>query len=370
MKSLKIFLLSIITFSLIGIAGCNKEPNVTSVNKDDEQLKTADFIVFCNELINNDKGEVNVVIDDFIIDGKEYNANVTETEAGTVPYRLVLTGDFEYSYKVLEQTVNNGVIIDNKKTFTGTLYKADFSTTELNKIEIVRNNSGWSLKMKSTPNNGGGSSGVWQRFGSPNGYQTDLAIGNISGEPANRVYMCEHPGSPSAGLYKGYINGETITWDAVHGMPNAKFYERDGVMRLWFSIGPEDDAGRYQPGAWTNTCGKLENSVKKILIVLNKSESPSLQVNSVTIEGVDCFINKYMDGEVIPDCQTGKTEYTPSSSANPGYYMVSITFSAEGINGPYTKTDQSVLHKSTLSNGCTRLRATNSTTGRWVLLPL
>src|SRR5690606_37367674 len=73
--------------------------------------------------------------------------------------------------------------------------------------------------------------GVWQRYGSPNGYNTDLAVGNIPGEPENRVYMCEHPGSPSAGLYKGYINGDIISWDALHGLPDAEFKEADGGER-------------------------------------------------------------------------------------------------------------------------------------------
>jgi hypothetical protein len=103
--------------------------------------------------------------------------------------------------------------------------------------------------------------GVWQRYGSPKGYQTDLAIGNIPGEPSDRVYMCEHPGSPSAGLYKGTISGNTITWDAAHGLPNAVFNSiGNGERSLYFGVGAVSDAGKYRKGSWTNTCGELKKS--------------------------------------------------------------------------------------------------------------
>ncbi len=99
--------------------------------------------------------------------------------------------------------------------------------------------------------------GIWQRYGSPKGYNTDLAVGNIPGEPANRVYMCEHPGSPSAGLYKGYISGNIITWDPQYGLPNAEFKQVGNYMTLYFNVGLLEDAGKYQRGVWSNTCGEL-----------------------------------------------------------------------------------------------------------------
>lgn len=99
--------------------------------------------------------------------------------------------------------------------------------------------------------------GIWQRYGSPKGYNTDLAVGNIPGESANRVYMCEHPGSPSAGLYKGYISGNIITWDPQYGLPNAEFKQVGNYMTLYFNVGLPEDAGKYQRGVWTNTCGEL-----------------------------------------------------------------------------------------------------------------
>jgi hypothetical protein len=111
---------------------------------------------------------------------------------------------------------------------------------------------------------GGSTFGVWQRYGSPNGYNTDLAVGNIPGEPINRVYMCEHPGSPTAGLYKGYINGNIITWDTSYGLPNAEFKEVGGERTLYFGVGNVADAGKYKKGVWTNTCGDLQYTAKNI----------------------------------------------------------------------------------------------------------
>ncbi len=88
----------------------------------------------------------------------------------------------------------------------------------------------------------GSPNGVWQRYGSARGYNTDLAVGDIPGEPANRVYMCEHPGSPTAGLYKGFINGNTITWDAAYGLPNAEFNPVGSERTLYFGVGAVADA--------------------------------------------------------------------------------------------------------------------------------
>ena len=110
---------------------------------------------------------------------------------------------------------------------------------------------------------GGSAYGVWQRYSS-NIYNTDLAVGNIPGEPSNRVYMCEHPGSPSAGLYKGYISGNIITWDASHGLPNAEFMEVGSERTLYFGVGDIADAGKYKKGIWTNTCGDLKYTPKNI----------------------------------------------------------------------------------------------------------
>lgn len=126
--------------------------------------------------------------------------------------------------------------------------KSSIEDFEIIKEKCVESGSGGAAAAKPD--------GIWQRYGSPNGYQTDLAIGNIPGQPANRVYMCEHPGSPSAGLYKGYINGTTITWDALYGFPDAEFELLNGGpdRTLYFGVGLPSEAGKYSIGSWTNTC--------------------------------------------------------------------------------------------------------------------
>lgn len=105
--------------------------------------------------------------------------------------------------------------------------------------------------------NGGGSSykGTWVRLPGPSGDRTDLAIGNIPGEPSSRVYMCEKKGSTAAGFYKGTISGSTIEWDAVHNLPEFTV-SMDG-SELILDCGPCLPTP-YKSGAWSGECGPLE----------------------------------------------------------------------------------------------------------------
>jgi hypothetical protein len=66
--------------------------------------------------------------------------------------------------------------------------------------------------------------GMWETSGSSVG-KTFLAVGNIPGEPNNRVYMCQWTGVGN--LYKGTLSGDIITWDKGYGMPNAKLVIKD-----------------------------------------------------------------------------------------------------------------------------------------------
>ena len=162
---------------------------------------------------------------------------------------------------------------------------------------------------------GGSAFGVWQRYGSPMGYNPDLAVGNIPGEPSNRVYMCEHPGSPSAGLYKGYISGNIITWDASHGLPNAEFKEVGSERTLYFGVGAIADAGKYKKGIWTNTCGALQYTPKNIYYRWTKSATCTLPSNySLTYNHPD-----------LPSSLTKDQNYGPISAGN-----FEITFNYSG----------------------------------------
>lgn len=182
----------------------------------------------------------------------------------------------------------------------------------------------------SDEDSGGSPTGVWQRYSSPKGYNTDLAIGNIPGEASNRVYMCEHPGSPSAGLYKGYINGNTITWDAKHGLPDADFSVVGGERRLYFGVGAVEDAGKYKKGVWTNTCGELKKSNTQIYyrwVVGNTCTFPS-QYSLI-----------YKNSSISSNL-TKNTYYGPITLAQtlPGYYnfFIDLKNNTENYTNEYS----------------------------------
>lgn len=106
-------------------------------------------------------------------------------------------------------------------------------------------------------NNGGSFGGVWTRLPGPSGDRTDLAIGGIDGESSDRVYMCEKKGSTAAGLYKGYIDGNIITWDSEYGLPYTYVEIVDGILEFSY---PECDVclvTDYKKGSWGGDCGEL-----------------------------------------------------------------------------------------------------------------
>ncbi len=108
--------------------------------------------------------------------------------------------------------------------------------------------------------NGGGNSssfsGVWVRTLGASGDETDIAIGGISGEPSNRVYMCEYKGS--VGLYKGTISGSTITWD--EGLPDASVRMVDDQLEFYYPSVSYSLPTLYDRGSWSGHCGSLSSS--------------------------------------------------------------------------------------------------------------
>lgn len=106
---------------------------------------------------------------------------------------------------------------------------------------------------------GGGNSvyGTWVRVLGASGDRTDLAIGDIDGEPENRVYMCEKRGSTAAGFYKGYIDGHYITWDSQYGLPDTFVEVVNGTLEFSY---PDCDVclvTDYVRGSWDGECGDL-----------------------------------------------------------------------------------------------------------------
>ena len=118
-------------------------------------------------------------------------------------------------------------------------------------------------EKESDSNNSNNSlSGVWVRTDGPSGDETDIAIGNITGEPENRVYMCESQGS--VGLYKGYINGNTITWDSEYGLPDASVKKVGSQLEFYYPSVSFSVPTLYDSGSWSNNCGELEDTPKNI----------------------------------------------------------------------------------------------------------
>lgn len=108
-------------------------------------------------------------------------------------------------------------------------------------------------------NNGGAYGGVWTRLPGPSGDRTDLAIGGIDGESSDRVYMCEKHGSTAAGLYKGYIDGNVITWDSEYGLWDTHLDVVNGILEFSY---PDCDVclvTDYKSGSWGGDCGDLSN---------------------------------------------------------------------------------------------------------------
>jgi hypothetical protein len=104
---------------------------------------------------------------------------------------------------------------------------------------------------------GSGYKGTWVRLVGNSGDETDIAIGSISGESENRVYMCEWRGA--VGLYKGYITGNIIKWDASYRLPDAEVGLKDGKLSFVYPSVSSSLKTYYDKGSWSSRCGPLAN---------------------------------------------------------------------------------------------------------------
>lgn len=254
MISKRFFQAFLLLIAVLLTYGCSKDNDSDDLNAD---LRS--FITICESL--NSSMEFRLTTSLLNLNDGLGSVVKNEADAGDPDVFNINGEGVEYSYTVTERTGTIGS--STTKNYTGLIYDNAFIKGQTNVVEIVRNGNEWQLLVNGTNEDIGGVDpnppspyGRWQRYGSPNGYQTDLAIGNIPGQAENRVYMCEHPGSPSAGLYKGTLDGTTITWDAVHNLPNAVFnLLGSGPDRtLYFGVGDPSQAGKYKSGIWTGTC--------------------------------------------------------------------------------------------------------------------
>jgi hypothetical protein len=207
------------------------------------------------------------------------------------------------------------------------------------------------------PDEGGGvPEGVWNRFGSQFGYETDVAFGGIAGEPANRVYMCELPGSPSAGLYKGTLSDDKriITWDAQYGLPEYEVtFTRNGAEMDFFVLDGGQKAGQYEKGQWTGNCdlemasGQLVSTARTAVVV---KTSMGGGATSVRINGTSFPMRTE-----TTECSAANAITIPKPTRDDGIIPVSISYSGVGVSGPYSGTAGSSLQYYNLVRGCNKL---------------
>jgi len=217
-------------------------------------------------------------------------------------------------------------------------------------------------------------SGVWVRVNGASGDRTEIAIGGIEGESENRVYMCEKRGSSTAGLYKGYLDGDVITWDDTHNLPLFYVYMDGGQLIVDVDCDICIDTP-YDRGSWSGECGLLEMQDEyKLAVGLNNDLFPDdIVINNVTIDNIPVPLTLLNNTVTEADCSTHSfvqlgeplQEYQGS-----GYYLVRITFSGQGVSGPYTTEHQMAIYKAHLEPGCNVRQVADTGTGRYGLIPM
>ncbi|MFA6404124.1 MAG: hypothetical protein WCX31_21240 [Salinivirgaceae bacterium] len=219
----------------------------------------------------------------------------------------------------------------------------------------------------------GSLNGVWVRIEGASGDETDIAIGNIPGEPENRVYMCEYVGN--VGLYKGYLNGNTITWDNNYGLPDASVKRVGAQLEFSYPSVSWSIPTLYNSGQWSSHCGSLENSSIKLAVGLNNSLNSWATINSVSIDGHSVPLTLLNSGTTMPDCDSPNSYLTlpepAQSDNNGGYYLVKVTFTAEGVSGWYTETHTTTHNKSSFNtNSCNIYQVGMNGINRFDIIPM
>ncbi|RKH18909.1 hypothetical protein D7Y13_12405 [Corallococcus praedator] len=197
--------------------------------------------------------------------------------------------------------------------------------------------------------------GIWNRYGSEYGYQTDIAYGGIAGQSSDRVYMCELPGSPSAGLYKGrLISPRMIRWDANHNLPDYEVVFEGTTMRFKPQNGTNTFLGQYRQGTWTpGACdftlkdGELIDNSSTAYVVFDNSGE--MKINSVKIGGEGIPV------KASAETACSVTTLIPPGTGSNGDLTVSISYSGVGVNGPYSRTQTQSMYRSDFKPGCNKL---------------
>lgn len=159
---------------------------------------------------------------------------------------------------------------------------------------------------------GGELSGIWERqTADGSGDETDIAIGVIKGEPANRVWACEvRPNVPAIILQRGTITGNRIRWDEVHGGVPDYFVRRAGSglgVRVDF---PGASETNYSRGTWNRFCPELEDT--RIFVLFTMTGGPGAVLTSAS-SSLPCARTPAI-GQRYGGCPVGSFTYSVTSS--------------------------------------------------------
>lgn len=173
--------------------------------------------------------------------------------------------------------------------------------------------------------------GIWTRIIGASGDETDIAIGNIPGEPDNRVYMCEKEGSATPGLFKGTISGNIITWDKAYNLPDSHLKRIGDNMEFSYPSVSSSIPTMYKKGSWNGYCATLGRAPGiYITYVVEGAEMSSYSDNNPLV------LNNMLSGVNYGPCSPGKYNYSALLSNGISYgSSLSYTLSAPAFGFTY-----------------------------------
>ncbi len=190
--------------------------------------------------------------------------------------------------------------------------------------------------------------GTWVRLPGPSGDRTDLAIGGITGEPSNRVYMCEKRGSTAAGFYKGTYSNKAIVWDAVYGLPNFSVNIVDNELELDCNVCLPT---KYQKGAWSGECGPIVYATKNIAVGLINNDLTGITVKGLTIDNIITPLQLISGSVTSPDCSSGNSFISVNDDI-----LQHQVITKWSLNGGVDKESYIMIDKSVLTDGCNKFK--------------
>lgn len=152
--------------------------------------------------------------------------------------------------------------------------------------------------------------GIWERrTADATGDETDIAIGVVRGEPANRVWACEvRPNVPAVLLQRGTLTGNRVRWDAVHGVPDYTFARSGDQLTVQVDF-PGARPTNYTRGTWNRFCPELEDSRIFVLFTMTGGTARLTSASS----SLPCAPSPVI-GQRYGGCPAGSFTYSVTAS--------------------------------------------------------